>query len=174
MVTLSHHCNALQIGDTTAIKAQHSFEVVMICLQRRRDESELRDTKKYLKDTSPQLRGGGWLWVQAFLQLLFWSQLILLKISLDLARKLSRSYFTWLNLTWFCSLLTIYHLWPKVLLCARDSQCAGVCGGLQGAWRCFAGHRFNLILFQPGTCLFPGGRREGLLILPILLAILNL
>ena len=29
-----HHYNALQIGDTAAIKAQHSFEVVMICLQR--------------------------------------------------------------------------------------------------------------------------------------------
>ena len=53
---------------------------------------------------------------------------------------------------------TLYHLWPKVLLCARHSQCAGVCGSLQGAWRCFAGHRFNLILSKPGTCLFHGGR----------------
>ena len=56
------------------------------------------------------------------------------------------------------SLLTLYHLWPKVLLCPRHSQCAGVCGSLQGAWRCFAGHRFNLILSKPGTCLFHGGR----------------
>ena len=34
VATASHDCNALQIGDTAAIKAQHSFEVVMICLQR--------------------------------------------------------------------------------------------------------------------------------------------
>ena len=34
MVTFSHHYNALQIRDTAAIKAQHSFEVVMICLQK--------------------------------------------------------------------------------------------------------------------------------------------
>ena len=114
--------------------------------------------KKYSKDTSPQLRGGGWLWVQAFLHLLFWSHLILPEkwadpissglISLDLTHSS------------LISLLipTLYHLWPKVFLCARHSQCAGVCGSLQGAWRCFAGHRFNLILSKPGTCLFHGGR----------------
>ena len=89
------------------------------------------ETKKYLKDTSPQLRGGGWLWVQAFLHLLFWSHLILLKISLDRARKLSRSYFIWLDLTWSYSLLTdltshshsLSSLTESPSMCATQSMC---------------------------------------------------